>query len=323
MNLSRRFVGRALWPLLMVLVVAACNRSVDDAPNLSVAADSSLFAPLSATLNPGAAEFHFSTTGGVAPFHVDISTQPDMAWDVYGAFGAGDSSPITVLDPQARWDKYRCGETLYWRIRDSTGAVGDIQTAEVCPANPFSDLSAALNLNQANFTFAYAGEGTTFTITASTRPDMEGGVVGTVAGKGSPIKLRDPQRVWPTYRCGTMLYWRVTDNLGVSSAIQQKHVCGSVGFSAESAMLTPDKATFAFRYRGDTNHFRVDISTVADMSRDVFVGFGTGQSSPITVSNPQWDKYRCGATLYWRVLELLNGVVGEIQTAVVACPAGP
>lgn len=322
MKRLRRYAATLLWSLI-VLTLAACEGTTRGIPAMVTTADGGLFSPLTASLNASEAMFSFSTSGGVAPFHIDLSTQPDMAWDVYGAFGAGNTSPITVLDPQARWDKYRCGETLFWRVRDSTGAVSDIQSAQVCPVNPFSDLSAAFNLSQANFVFAYAGEGSEFTIRTSTRPDMNGGEVGAVTGSKSPIKVRNPQQQWPAYRCGTVLYWQVTDNLGVSSSIQQKHVCGNVGFSAESATLTQDQATFAFRYRGDTNHFRVDVSTVADMSRDVYVGFGTGQVSPIIVSDPQWDKYHCGATLYWRVLELLNGVVGEIQSAVVQCPAQP
>jgi hypothetical protein len=51
-------------------------------------------------------------------------------------------------------------------------------------------------------------------------------------------------------------------------------------------------------------------------SRDVYVSFGRGVSSPIQVSNPQarWDKYRCGKTLYWRVWNHDRTVSSSIQT---------
>lgn len=321
---SRR-VASVMVVAAVALVLAACSStSAFDPIDGLIRSSSGGFSDLSAKFEPGVAEFSFAHTGS-RTFEVDVSTVPDMSSDVYGSFGSGSGSPIVVVGGATGWDKYVCGATLYWRVRlVGTLDVSDIQTTEVCAANPFSDLSSALNLRQAQFVFDYAGTSDTFTILASTRPDL-GGTVWTTEGTRSPVRLREPAAAWPGYGCGWILYWRVVDGDGVQSAIQQKHVCGSVGFSDEAATFGPDGATFSFAYRGAADDFRVNVSTVPDMSTDVYVDFGQGNTSPIKVGDPQgrWDKYRCGETLYWQVLERSNGAVGAIRATTVACPPAP
>lgn len=321
---SVRPIVLAAAVLATVLALGACARVTSDVgAEASIRASSGGFSDLSASLEDGVAEFRF-THAGSGTYEIDVSTVPDMSWDVFGNFGSGSGSPVVVVGGATGWDKYVCGATLYWRVRllGDPAAVSEIQTAVVCPPNAFTDLSGAFNLNQALFVFAYAGEGGPFTVQASTRPDMSGDLWTTTAAR-SPVRLRQPATVWPGYDCGYVLYWRVEDATGALSPIQEKHVCGSVGFSAETAMFGPDGAVFSFAFRGAADDFRVDVSTVADMSTDVYVGFGSGNASPISVEDPQarWDKYRCDSTLYWRVRELSNGVVGDIQTTTVTCAA--
>ena len=101
-------------------------------------------------------------------------------------------------------------------------------------------------------------------------------------------------------------------------------VCGGE-FSNLSASLGSDAARFNFSYSESSSGFHVDLSTLADMSWDVYLSFGTGSSSPIQVSSPQtlWDKYRCGKTLYWRVWNQDRTVSSPIQTKTTfACAFG-
>jgi hypothetical protein len=323
---SARLLSRAAAIAAAFLVLAACADVTTQLDSEAVVPSSAhSFSDLSAALEPGVAEFSFAFDGAPGTFEIDMSTVPDMSFDVYAAFGSGSASPIVVLGADTRWDKYVCGATLYWRVRlRDSPIVSDIQTAVVCPPNAFSDLAAALNRTQAAFVFAYAGTDPGFTIHASTRPDLSGELWTTTASR-SPVRLRQPASAWSGYDCGYILYWRVEDSAGVRSPIQEKHVCGSVGFSAETATFGADEAVFAFRYRGAADDFRIDVSTVPDMSTDVYVGFGAGNEDPIAVADPQgrWDKYTCDRTLYWRVRELSNGAVGEIQTTTVTCAAVP
>jgi hypothetical protein len=322
-------LARAALFVAALFVLSACaSVTTDTNPEALVrtSADGG-FSDLSAALEPGLAEFRFAYVGEPGPvtFEIDMSTVPGMDADVYGNFGSGSSSPIVVVGGATGWDKYECGRTLYWRVRvHGTSIVSPIQTAVVCPPNAFTDLSGAFNRNQAAFVFEYAGDDPGFTIHASTRPDMSGELWTTTASR-SPVRLRQPASVWKGYDCGYILYWRVEDAAGLLSPVQEKHVCGSVGFSDESATFTADEAVFSFRYRGAADDFRVDVSTRDDMSWDVYVGFGAGSGSPIVVLDPQarWDKYDCDQTLYWRVSELSNGAVGEIRTTTVTCAAAP
>ena len=310
--------------LVLSLVLAACASTSTEQATAAARALSGGFSALEATLAPGLAEFSFEHTGS-GTYEIDVSTDPNMNTDVYANFGSGSASPVVVVGGATSWDKYVCGATLYWRVRlRDTADVSGIQSAVVCAPNPFQDLSSAFNLRQAAFVFDYTGTSDSFTVLASTRPDMSGTLWTTEATR-SPILLRDPAVEWPGYGCGYILYWRVVDEHGVRSPIQEKHVCGSVGFSDEVATFGPDGAVFSFGYRGAADDFRVDVSTVPDMSTDVYVGFGAGNESPIEVSSPQvrWDKYRCDRTLYWQVKELSNGAVGEIHATTVTCSATP
>lgn len=319
---SPSFARAAALAVFMFVLSACASVTTDANPDAMVRTSAGGFSDLSAALEPGRAEFFFNHSGS-GPYVIEMSTYADMSWDVFTPFGSGTTSPIVVVGDATQWDKYVCGATLYWRVVGPSGA-SDIKTATVCPPNVFSDLSAALNLNQASFVFGYAGDHADFKVHASTRPDMSGDLWTTSAAR-SPVRLRQPASVWEGYDCGYILYWRVEDGAGVLSPVQQKHVCGSVGFSDESATFGPDEAVFSFRYRGAADDFRVDVSTLFDMSWDVYVGFGSGDGSPIAVADPQgrWDKYTCGSTLFWRVRELSNGAVGEIHETMVTCAAAP
>lgn len=93
------------------------------------------FADLTANLATGSATFNFNYSGVTDNFKIDLSSTSDMSWDVYLDFGQGGTSPVVVTNPQLRWDKYRCGSTLYWRVYNADRTVqSPIQTAIVCPA---------------------------------------------------------------------------------------------------------------------------------------------------------------------------------------------
>lgn len=102
----------------------------------------------------------------------------------------------------------------------------------------------------------------------------------------------------------------------------EANITETVGeYSQMDGTLRPEQATFVFTYSGTTNNYIVDLSTVANMSTDVYVTFGQGAFSPVAVTSPQtkWDKYTCGRTLYWRVSTADRSVMSPIQTAVVDC----
>lgn len=94
-------------------------------------------------------------------------------------------------------------------------------------------------------------------------------------------------------------------------------------FSSLSAVLTGTQASFRFSFAGSATGYTIDMSTLADMSYDVYGGFGGGSQSPVVVSNPQarWDKYICGATLYWRAYTDDRLEQSPIQAATISCPA--
>ena len=94
-------------------------------------------------------------------------------------------------------------------------------------------------------------------------------------------------------------------------------------FGSLSATLTSQTATFNFVYSELNSAYVVDVSTSARMNKNENEGFGSGASSPILVADPQskWDKYKCGATVYWRVLTADRRHKGQTQSAVVDCVA--
>ncbi|MDO8452182.1 MAG: Ig-like domain-containing protein [bacterium] len=94
-------------------------------------------------------------------------------------------------------------------------------------------------------------------------------------------------------------------------------------FSDTSATLEANSATFNFNYSIPASSYKIDLSTYADMSWGVYLDFGTGTNSPVTVTNPtKWDAYKCGTTLYWRVYDQDRSVSSGINTVTV-CPLPP
>jgi hypothetical protein len=197
-----------------------------------------MFAALYAELpGNGPAQFYFTYSGQTSYYDLNISTLPDMSWDVYLHFAVGAASPLVNSDPAGAWAKYRCGVTLYWRVITAEGVESPIQastvtcaetpTASLTPASSlFSDLSAELPGNgPAKFYFSYAGEADSFTVNISTLPDMSWDVyLFFAAGTASPLVNPDPAGAWAKYRCGARLYWRVETAEGVKSEIQEAMV---------------------------------------------------------------------------------------------------
>jgi hypothetical protein len=90
-------------------------------------------------------------------------------------------------------------------------------------------------------------------------------------------------------------------------------------YSQISATLDSTTAVYNFIYSGVDNVFTIDMSTLSDMSWDVYHSFASGPVSPIVEHDPtKWGKYSCGNTLYWRIRSG-NGVVSPIQTSVINC----
>lgn len=92
-------------------------------------------------------------------------------------------------------------------------------------------------------------------------------------------------------------------------------------FYGVSGSLGQDVAEYNFGFSGSSGSYTVDMSTTSDMSWDVYISFGGGTQSPIEVGSPQqrWDKYVCGATLYWRVYNSTRTFSSPIQTGIVQC----
>ena len=196
----------------------------------------------------------------------------------------------------------------------------------------FTNLTAELpGAGPAKFSFKYSGRTSYFIVTISTLPDMSWDVYLSFAtGAGSPLVRTDPA-AWAKYRCGVPLYWRVEAADGTQSGIQTAYVdCSaapptSTTAPGEFSELTAElpgagPAKFSFKYSGQTSYFIVTISTLPDMSWDVYLSFATGAGSPLVRTDPAaWAKYRCGVPLYWRV-EAADGTQSEIQSTMVACP---
>ncbi len=129
--------------------------------NCSTSIPVGTFSNLSASLTGTSAFFNFNYSGPSTPsYQIDMSTYQDMSRDVYMGFASGYGSfPMVVINPQARWDKYSCGKTLYWRVYDSTRrSYSSIQQATINCATPsptpttfkpviikFSNISGSVN----------------------------------------------------------------------------------------------------------------------------------------------------------------------------------
>ena len=92
-------------------------------------------------------------------------------------------------------------------------------------------------------------------------------------------------------------------------------------FSNVGATFGTTTATFNFAYSTTSPNYIVDVSSVSNMSSDVYLSFIAGTASPLQVTNPQakWDKYSCGRTLYWRVYNVDRSAQSPIQTTTVNC----
>lgn len=101
--------------------------------------NSNAFNSLSAVLTADTAIFNFVFSELNTSYVVDVSTSSRMRGkDIYKDFGSGPASPILVTDPQAKWDGYRCGATIYWRVSSANHRhKSPVQTSTVgCSAPP-------------------------------------------------------------------------------------------------------------------------------------------------------------------------------------------
>lgn len=97
---------------------------------------------------------------------------------------------------------------------------------------------------------------------------------------------------------------------------------GPPGFSGLSANLWGNQSSFTFTYSGGSSPtYFVDISTDPNLLSDVSTDFGSGNNSPISVTDPQnkWSSYACSKTVYWRVSNYNKGVRSSIQTSLITC----
>jgi hypothetical protein len=84
-------------------------------------------------------------------------------------------------------------------------------------------------------------------------------------------------------------------------------------------------ASYSLNYSGSTRNYIIDMSTLPDMSSDVYLTFAQNRFLPISVVNPQskWGKYTCGNTLYWRVYNANKSISSAIQATTIDCSATP
>lgn len=105
-----------------------------------------------------------------------------------------------------------------------------------------------------------------------------------------------------------------------SNPVTPPIIVPAIGFSNLSANLNSTGSTFNFSFSGNSSSYHVDLSTYANMSWDVYLDFGAGSSSPVTVSNPiKWDKYQCNKTLYFRVYNSDRTISSSIQAVTINC----
>jgi hypothetical protein len=80
-------------------------------------------------------------------------------------------------------------------------------------ANPFSNLSATLTKDKAQFNFSYSGTPDAFNISLGTAADLIYGTnVYFAGGSNSPVINNNPQGTWEGYKCGQVFYWSVRSN---------------------------------------------------------------------------------------------------------------
>lgn len=233
----------------------------------------SSFSNLSTNLTVSQAAFNFSYSGQADLYQVDVSTEADMSWDVYGNFASGAQSPVVNTDAAENWDKYSCGRTLYWRVSDQERTVvSPIQTMVVpCPTPTptplpaFTELSANFTTNQAQFNFNYSGQTTHYVVDLSSMPDMSWDVYGGFAGgSASPIVVNDPTK-WDKYSCGRTLYWRVwNEERTIASPIQSKIVpCPT---PTPTPIPTPTPPPAPLSYMMEVENFTSNKSNIRKVS---------------------------------------------------------
>ena len=194
----------------------------------------------------------------------------------------------------------------------------------------FTNLSASMPKDgPARFNFTYGASATSFHVDVSTFADMSWDVYLTFAtGNASPLVEPHPTK-WAKYSCGQPLYWRVINDWAEQSPIQNTTVTCPPGapptrlvsqfFNLSASMPIEGPARFDFDYDGSPTSFHVDVSTLADMTWDVYLTFAAGRTSPLVEPHPnKWAKYTCGQTLYWRIVGDATAT-SPIQSTIVNC----
>jgi len=98
---------------------------------------------------------------------------------------------------------------------------------------------------------------------------------------------------------------------------------GASNFSSLSAVLTQSGATFSFNYSKRSSSLRIDIASSSDMITNNYRGFGSGATSPISVSAIQnAAAYKCGSAVFWQVVALSNNNKSIVSSTVVNCSSG-
>ncbi|MFC1996942.1 DNRLRE domain-containing protein [Chloroflexota bacterium] len=95
--------------------------------------------------------FSFDYSGSTSGFYVNMSTYPDMSEDVYLHFAEGLNSPLIEADP-TKWDKFSCGQTLYWRVISNSGIQSTIQSTDVICASSNNIFLPLITNKESQFT---------------------------------------------------------------------------------------------------------------------------------------------------------------------------
>lgn len=174
------------------------------------------------------AQFRFVSILQPQTFIVDLSTNPQMATDVYVNFASGRGPVISESNP-TKWDKFSCGRTLYWIVRTEDSRLkSPIQTARVncAPTTPsptpitFSDLRGFVEV-QPNRQFQISGRITPTANVNLWRYEIatNSAFTGRVeqvsqaipsASMSAGFSLSRPLSAASTFACRQQIYWRVT-----------------------------------------------------------------------------------------------------------------
>lgn len=133
----------------------------------------------------------------------------------------GDATKTTILSHIVRdtsvSKKPEIKENLKTKIPEIKTTIKEKVQARITPrSTKYSNLSATLGPNSANYSFIYTGSpAPMFFIATSGDPQMlTGAYVRFARGSSSPISLNNPTTVWDGYACGRTLYWAVTTEDG-------------------------------------------------------------------------------------------------------------